>query len=295
MPTSAVSTTNLVLAADAAIDLQLHTTASDGQWAAADLLGYLKREGFGLAAITDHDRPDIARSIQDLALAEGMPLLVAAEMTTLWREQMVDLLCFGFTLEPNQLTALAAALHQRQQAIITHAYAHCCAEGFLNTEVQPQIDAILTQPSALQPHSFAALVKQHNPNLAPDQFSQLMQAAGCDFATTPIAAVVEAAQQSGAVCILAHPGRSDGFVCFDQVLLDVLRAEVPLDGLEVDYPLHTPEQVQLYRNYAAQHSLLISAGSDSHSPAKPPIRYRAGDYRALLGRLGIVVAEEHHA
>jgi len=50
------STTNLVLAADAAIDLQLHTTGTDGQWVPLDLIQPLKREGFGLAAITDHDR-----------------------------------------------------------------------------------------------------------------------------------------------------------------------------------------------------------------------------------------------
>ncbi|MBM7843545.1 PHP domain-containing protein [Herpetosiphon giganteus] len=290
-----LSTINLVLAADAAIDLQLHTTASDGQWEAAELIGYLKREGFGLAAITDHDRPELAQSLQALALAEAMPLLVAAEMSCVWREQMVDVLCFGFTLEPNPLTALAAELHQRQQTIITKAYAYCCDAGFLAAAVQPHIDAILRQPSASQPHAFAALVKQQNPDLAPAQFSQLMQAAGCDFATTPIATVVVAAQQSGALCILAHPGRDDGFVCFDQPLLEQLWAEVPLDGLEVDYPLHTPDQIAMYRAFAAQRSLLTSAGSDSHRPSKPPIRYRAGDYRALLGRLGIVVAEEHHA
>ena len=286
------STTNLVLAADAAIDLQLHTTASDGQWAALDLIHHLKREGFGLAAITDHDRPDMAQAMQDLAVAEGMPLLVATEMSCLWREQLVDLLCFGFGLGPNPLMAIAAELYQRQQAIIAKAFAYCCDQGYLTPQHQAQIAEILAQPSAQQPHSLAALVKQQNPTLAPAQFSQLMQASGCDFATNPIAAVVAAAQQSGAICILAHPGRSDGFICFDQVLLDALRDEVPLDGIEADYPLHTAEQAALYRNYAQEHALLISAGSDSHSPNKPPLRYRAADYRALLERLGIVVQVE---
>lgn len=286
------STTNLVLAADAAIDLQLHTTASDGQWSALELIQHLKHEKFGLAAITDHDRPDMAQVMQDLALAEGMPLLVATEMSCLWREQMVDLLCFGFGLEPNPLMAIAAELYQRQQTIITKAFAYCCDQGYLTPQHQAQIAEILAQPSAQQPHLLAALVKQQNPTLSPAQFSQLMQASGCDFATNPIAAVVAAAQQSGAICILAHPGRSDGFVCFDQALLDALRDEVPLDGIEADYPLHTAEQAALYRRYAQQHSLLISAGSDSHSPNKPPICYRAADYRALLERLGIVVQVE---
>ena len=39
-----------VLAADAAIDLQLHTIYSDGTWTPEQLLDYLVNEQFGLAA-----------------------------------------------------------------------------------------------------------------------------------------------------------------------------------------------------------------------------------------------------
>ncbi len=38
------STTNLVLASEAAIDLHLHTTYSDGSWTPEQLLDYLVRE-----------------------------------------------------------------------------------------------------------------------------------------------------------------------------------------------------------------------------------------------------------
>lgn len=101
------------------------------------------------------------------------------------------------------------------------------------------------------------------------------------------ATIVEAAHQSGAVCILAHPGRSDGFVCYDRALLDELRDEAAIDGIEVYYPVHTPEQTAMYRAYAQRHHLLVSAGSDSHGPDKPPIKYRAGLIRDLLERVGI--------
>lgn len=89
------------------------------------------------------------------------------------------------------------------------------------------------------------------------------------------------------MCLIAHPGRDDGFVCFDVPLLDQLRHEIPIGGLEVYYPAHTPEQMALYREYARQHRLLISAGSDSHGPDKQPIKYRADLYRELLERVGI--------
>jgi predicted metal-dependent phosphoesterase TrpH len=51
-------TPHLVLTPDAAIDLQMHTTYSDGTWTPEQLIAYLVREQFGLGAITDHDRVD---------------------------------------------------------------------------------------------------------------------------------------------------------------------------------------------------------------------------------------------
>ncbi len=100
---------------------------------------------------------------------------------------------------------------------------------------------------------------------------------------------MEAAHRSGALCLLAHPGRGDGFVTYDAELLDQFCQEAAIDGLEAEYPLHTPDQAAMYREYASRHRLLTSAGSDSHGSDKPPIRYRAEASRALLERLGIQI------
>ena len=104
-----------------------------------------------------------------------------------------------------------------------------------------------------------------------------------------LAAVVEAAHRSGAVCLIAHPGHKDGFVTYDAQMLDKLRQDIPIDGLEVYTPKHTPDQTAMYLDYAQQHRLLISAGSDSHRPDKPPIKYRAELSRGLLERVGIQI------
>jgi hypothetical protein len=91
------------------------------------------------------------------------------------------------------------------------------------------------------------------------------------------------------VCLLAHPGRGDGFATYDAQLLDEFRQEAPIDGLEVYHPLHTPAQATMYQEYARRHHLLISAGSDSHHPDRPPIKHRAELCRDLLERVGIQI------
>jgi predicted metal-dependent phosphoesterase TrpH len=85
-----------VLATDAAIDLQLHTIYSDGTWTPEQLLDSLVSEQFGLAAITDHDRVDTAVELQQLAAEKRLPLLVAVEMSTSWKGEPTDVLCYGF-------------------------------------------------------------------------------------------------------------------------------------------------------------------------------------------------------
>ena len=76
---------------------------------------------------------------------------------------------------------------------------------------------------------------------------------------------------------------------YDVQMLDKLRQDIPIDGLEVYQPKHSAEQTAMYLEYAQKHHLLISSGSDSHRPEKPPVKYRAELCRSLLERVGIQV------
>lgn len=284
-----LSTTGLRLAADAAIDLQIHTIYSDGNWKPEQLLDYLVQEQFGLVAITDHDRPDTAVALQQLAHDKHLPILVAVEMTTLWRGEMTDLLCFGFDPTHSALPELAQDLLRRQQENTHEVYENLQRKGYIFPESPTLLADILARPSAQQPHELVSLLKRQGYGQGEPSAGKIALEAGCTFATNDLVAVVEAAHQSGAVCLIAHPGRTDGFMTYDAQLLDQVRQEVPLDGLEVYYPKHTLAQMAMYQEYAQRHHLLTSSGSDSHSMDKPPVKYRAELSRALLERVGIVM------
>ena len=295
------STNNLVLAPDAAVDLHLHTTYSDGSWTPEQLLEYLAREQFDLVAVTDHDRADTVAALQQLALDKHLPVLVAVEMTTLWQDEMsgkdelsgqdnmTDLLCFGFGPPPNALNDIALDLLRRQRENTREVYENLQRKGYTFSESPDELAALLEQPSPQQPHALAALVKKHGYGTGEPSVGRIVLEAGCMFAMNDLAAVVEAAHQSGAVCLIAHPGHADGFVTYDVQMLDKLRQDIPIDGLEVYQPKHSPDQTTMYLEYAQQHHLLISAGSDSHKPEKPPIKYRAELSQTLLERLGIQI------
>lgn len=281
-----LTTTGLRLTPDAAIDLQLHTTHSDGDWTAEQLLDTLIAENFGLAAITDHDRADTARQLQELAAAKQFPLLAAVEMSAMWKGKLTDLLCYGFDPDNNHLDALARDVTARQHENTRQVFRHLLSQGHA---LDPQdLAQMLTRPAAQQLSALLALAAK----IVQDEkaIGRTLLDAGFAYMTHDPATIVAAAHQSGAVCMLAHPGRSDGFVCYDRDLLDELRREAPIDGIEVYYPAHTPAQTAMYRAYAEHHHLLVSAGSDSHSADKPPIKYSAELCRDLLNRVGIAIA-----
>lgn len=291
-------TSHLVLAADTAIDLQMHTTYSDGSWTPEQLIDYLVSEQFGVVAITDHDRVDTITSLQQLAAEKGLPVLAAVEMSASWRDEPTDVLCFGFDPEKNALNDLAQDIAHRQRENTREVYENLRQKGYISSEQQGDVEepllshelaALLEKPSSQQPHELVALLKKHGYGTGEPSVGKMITDAGFFWATTDIAAVVDATHRSGGVCLIAHPGRGEGYTCYDANLLDELRQEVPIDGFEVYYPAHTAEQIAMYLEYAQKHHLLISSGSDSHSSEKKPIKYRAELSRHLLERLGIQV------
>jgi predicted metal-dependent phosphoesterase TrpH len=84
----------------------MHTIFSDGTWTPEQLIDYLVSEQFGLGAITDHDRVDTASELQQLAAEKQLPLLTAVEMSTSWRDEPTDVLCYGFDPDSRSIILL---------------------------------------------------------------------------------------------------------------------------------------------------------------------------------------------
>ena len=282
-------TTDLTLAPDAPIDLHMHTTYSDGRWPAQELIDYLVNEGFELVAVTDHDRVDTVAGIQELAAQKQLPVLAGVEMSTEWHGKMGHVLCYGFDPQQNYLRAITEMVVGRQLDNTYEVYEELRRKGY---EFTRQEEVLADNGGKLRrPADNGRLLREHG--YAPDWQSalQIIREAGFRSIMADMATTVDAAHRSGAVCLIAHPGRNErNFTFYDIALLDQVRAEVPLDGIEVYHPYHSPEMVKAYLEYVRKHNLLLSTGSDSHCiPSRMPIKHRAEISRELFERLGIQV------
>ncbi|MEO6888768.1 MAG: PHP domain-containing protein [Ktedonobacteraceae bacterium] len=278
------------ITSDTPIDLQMHTTYSDGRWSAEQLFDYLAHEGFGLVAVTDHDRVDTVASIQRLGAQKQVPVLPAVEISAQWHGKMVDILCFGFDPHDQALRAIADGVRQRQQDNAEQVYAELLRRGYHFPHRREQLTA--TGGELRVAGDCATLLLKHDyVKEWPDALEVVIDA-GYREMKADMAQTVETAHQSGGVALIAHPGRGlqepQEFTYYTPKLLDQVRSEIPLDGIEVYYPTHSSELVETYLAYAQQHDLLISAGSDSHGPpGRMPIKHRAELCRRLLERVGI--------
>lgn len=274
----------MYIQSDTAIDLQLHTTYSDGRWSAEQLFDYLAQEGFGLVAVTDHDRVDTVAYIQQLGAQKKVLVIPAVEISAEWHGKMADLLCFGFDPHEQALRAIADDVRQRQQNNAEQVYDELQRRGY---------DFPRPQDLRVAGDCGKLLLKHGYVEDWPGALA-LITDAGYREMKADMYKTVEAAHRSGGVALIAHPGRGlrepQEFTYYTPELLDQVRAEVPLDGIEVYYPAHTPEMVAMYLRYVQQHDLLFSAGSDSHGPpGRMPIKYRADLCRRLLERVGVQV------
>jgi 3',5'-nucleoside bisphosphate phosphatase len=281
--------TQLTLAPDAPIDLHMHTNYSDGRWPAEQLIDYLVAEGFAFVSVTDHDRVDKVASTQELAAQKGLPVLAGVEMSTEWHGQMGHVLCYGFDPAHNFLSDVTEKVTRLQLENTLEVNEELRRKGY---EFPRQEEILAENGGKLRrPADNGRLLRQHG--YAPDWQTALhmIREAGFRSIMADMAETVDAAHRSGAVSLIAHPGRKErGFTFYDVPLLDEVRAEVPLDGIEVYHPYHTPDIVEMYLDYVRKYDLLLSTGSDSHGiPGRMPAKHRAEISRKLLERVGVRV------
>jgi 3',5'-nucleoside bisphosphate phosphatase len=282
-------TDNLTLSPDAPIDLHMHTNHSDGRWPAQQLIDYLANDGYALVAVTDHDRVDMVSSIQDLAAEKNLPVLAGVEMSTVWHDKMAHMLCYGFDPQQNYLSTVTENTMQKQLENTHEVHDELLRRGY----TFPREEEVLAENGGKlnRPADNGRLLREHGYAGDWQTALKMIREAGFRSIMADMAETVDAAHRSGAVCLIAHPGRREhGFTFYDPGLLDQVRVEIPLDGIEVYHPYHSPEIIEIYLEYVRKHNLLFSTGSDSHCiPGRMPIKHRAEISRQLLERVGIHV------
>ncbi|MGI8964167.1 MAG: PHP domain-containing protein [Thermomicrobiales bacterium] len=296
MPSSPYSTNHqasgIRLDFDAAVDMHLHTYASDGSWSPSALIDDLVARGIVVASVCDHDTQDSVLEAIDLGQRRGVRIVPGTEVTVRWGGRQWHLLVYGIRPDDSRPEAraflkLMAEHDQRFMALAVDARRRVERSGRPIPRMAEETGGRKPMPV----HVLRAMIAAgHVPSLK--EAAELVVALGGNFTyDTPLEDVVAAAHQAAGVCILAHPGRGDLGPALTAKTLDRILKATPLHGIEGHYRTYTDADTARYRRIADSRGLLIGAGSDSHGPGVPvdPRPWRAVWARDLLAQLGFDV------
>lgn len=281
---------NRNLSPEAAVDLHLHTRASDGGWTPETLITYLREHQFQVAAVADHDTMASVPAARSIGEDAGIDIVPAVEMTTRWEDRHVHCLIYGIYSErPEARVFMELLAEQQHQLDVTARRIVDLLER--NGRRVPSL-AEVADGRPLKPYLvYFAMIKDghgRDPRTAHNIVKGLGEPGLVDV---PLDQTVAAAHEAGALAVVAHPGRDDGWGILKADKLDRMRTTIPIDGIEAHYRSYKDDEVAMYRGYAAEHDILASAGSDSHRPGYPvdPIPYHAAWIAPLLRQLGYEV------
>jgi predicted metal-dependent phosphoesterase TrpH len=250
--------------APAFVDLHMHSTASDGSRAPADVVRAARKASLRAIALTDHDSVAGLAEAQATGAELGVRVVNGVELSAVEGETETHLL----------------GLHLRDTAVLERGLAELremrdrrarrIVERLNELGVTVDYADVLAQagPGVVgRPHVARAMIAEGWAADSRDAFDRYLGAGRPAFVAKEQLSMVDAIAMihaAGGLAVLAHPG-SGG----TRERIEALRA-IGLDGIEVKHPSHSSSDTTRLRGLCEQFGLLMSGGSDWHGAAEGP-------------------------
>lgn len=257
-------------------DLHTHTTASDGQYAPAELVGLARARGLEVLAVTDHDTIAGVDEAMEAGRGAGVEVIRGVELSASERPGF-HILGYGFRSGETQLSRLCEELRAGRDER-KHKIVRFLREKGVELELA-EVEALAGGEVVARPHFARALVARGYVSSNREAFDRYLDTAEFRARVERFKAdartCVESIKSAGGKASLAHPyqlGMEEGEL---EELLGRLK-DWGLDAIECCYPRHSPEQQRLYLRLAERYRLHVTGGSDFHGElVKPDIALAA--------------------
>jgi len=264
----------------AQIDLHLHTTCSDGSLTPRELVDKVQALGIKTIAITDHDEICGCQEAVDYGKEKKIAVIPGVELSidyVLEGKNHLHLLGLFIDVKNDVLNTaleqLRSARRGRAQKIIDKlqqigynlSYEELSKFAGNGSIGRPHVAALLKQKGIIkqEAEAFRYLLSKGKPAYVAKEKLDIKTA-------------IRVIHQAKGLAILAHP-ISLGYQTYDLLGKEILKlCELGLDGIEAYYSRQDRYLTKWLIEFAEQHHLAISGGSDFHGNAKPDIQPGSG-------------------
>ena len=250
-------------------DLHTHSTASDGQYAPAQLVQLAKEKGIEALALTDHDTVDGIPEAAQAGRRAGIRVIPGVELGAKEYKNL-HILGYNYANAPCPLTDLCQKLRagrdERKYRILDFL-----KEKGVELSLE-EVEEMAGGKVIARPH-FAQVMVRHGyvatTREAFDRYLDTSEYSRIERFKASAQECIEAIKASGGRVSMAHPYQ----VGLDDDALEALVRSLKgfgLDAIECYHSGHTPQQTAFYLSLAKRYDLHVTGGSDFHGERVKP-------------------------
>ncbi|NIM02560.1 PHP domain-containing protein [bacterium] len=260
------------------VDLHIHSTFSDGAFTPEEIVKHASRTGLAAVAITDHDNTDAtlpaikAGKKLGVEVVPGVELSVEPESP---KDEEIHIL--GYYIDWQDDNFQEKLLHFRE-ARRKRAYKILEKLDRLGVKIDPQQLFDLAGKGSVGRMHVAKVLKDEGfvdyLQEAFDRYLAYGKPAYVPKLRLPSQEAINLISRLGGISVIAHPlygGNS-------KEIIQKLKG-LGLEGIEVYYTNHSPDDIKRFQSWANAFSLLITGGSDCHGTTL--------DEEVLIGNQGV--------
>lgn len=247
-----------------AVDLHIHSTASDGTLSPAQVVAAAAAAGLSAIAVADHDTVAGVEEALGAGRHLGVDVFPALEIGAYHAGKEVHILGYLVDVQDEDLLELLSAIRDGRRERADRIIARLQAMG-----VPLSLDDVLESchgDSLGRPHVAAAMVARGFVPHAQAAFERYLRRGRPAYVPRfrpPATEAIDLILSAGGLPVIAHPGIGNAISTVNAL------TEVGLVGLEAYHIDHTQAKTQRLLTIAAALHLIVTGGSDSHGPGGP--------------------------
>lgn len=275
-------------------DLHTHTKNSDGTLSNEELVQHAVKNGLKGLAVTDHQSFSEQKNIKRLAESSGLEYITGIELKTTIQQSLdkhgflgllatMEILVYGLNEGCPELAALQGMIDQHM--LLKKEYYDMIRKELLKYDyseiegsaIKGQIIVTKEETAAgkKEGKTISQIVQDRTgvTHTAMKNFyvctiqSKVYAELNDPFMSLDTKEAIAKARKWGKLVVLAHPlteSRKALAPFYEKAMPELV--EAGLQGIEFDYPEHTEEDKKLIQKFANRHNLILTGGSDFHTP-----------------------------
>ena len=265
------------------IDLHIHSTASDGSLTPSEIIHLAQELNLGAIAITDHDSLEGSKEAIEAGIPPSIKFVSGVEISAAYPpffpgSGSFHILGYCIRLDDSALNQSLAKLRQARKSRNPEILRRLNRLGYpLSLE---EVRREVGQGQIGRPHIARAMKAKGFVKSIDEAFDSFLgndAPAYVDKYRIECADAVQTIRAAGGISVLAHPGLLN--ISSENELNHLVGSlkELGIQGIEVHYPEHTPQQIKKYAELAERYELLMTGGTDFHGSIIPEIEMGSGN------------------